>query len=127
MVCIELSLPNNKSLVISTWYRPPNSQANIFDLWAGFLSKCDLEDKEFILLGDLNCDVSKSVPDSHTCKLQLSCSLYQIYQLIKESTRLTPTSATLIDLILTNKPENQIDQVLYTWEFLITALSIYST
>ena len=106
MVCIELSLPYTKSLLISTCYRPPNSQANIFDLWAGFLSKCDLEDKELILLGDLNCDVSKSVPDAHTCKIQLLCSLYQIHQLIKESTRLTPMSATLIDLILTNRPEN---------------------
>ena len=79
---------------------------NIFDYWASFLAKCDNEDKELILIGDLNCDVSKTVPDPHTCKLQFLCSLYQIDQLIKESTRLTPKSATLIDLILTNRPEN---------------------
>ena len=59
MVCSELNLPYNKSLLISTWYRPPNSHMNIFDYWAGFLSKCDNEDKELILIGDLNCDVSK--------------------------------------------------------------------
>ena len=106
MVCIELNLPYNKSLLISTWYRPPNSHVNIFDYWAGFLSKCDNEDKELILIGDLNCNVSKNVPDAHTCKLQFLCSLYQIDQLIKECTRLTPTSATLIDLLLTNTPEN---------------------
>ena len=41
MVCIELNLPYNKSLLISTWYRPPNSHMNIFNYWAGFLSKCD--------------------------------------------------------------------------------------
>ncbi len=79
---------------------------NIFDYWASFLAKCDNEDKELILIGDLNCDVSKTIPDPHTCKLQFLCSLYQIDQLIKESTRLTPKSATLIDLILTNRPEN---------------------
>ncbi|CAB4016621.1 Hypothetical predicted protein [Paramuricea clavata] len=106
MVCIELSLPYNKSLLISTWYRPPNSLMNIFDYWASFLAKCDNEDKELILIGDLNCDVSKTIPDPHTCKLQFLCSLYQIDQLIKESTRLTPKSATLIDLILTNRPEH---------------------
>ncbi|CAB3989895.1 RNA-directed DNA polymerase from transposon BS [Paramuricea clavata] len=106
MVCIELSLPYNKSLLISTWYRPPNSLMNKFDYWASFLAKCDNEDKELILIGDLNCDVSKTIPDPHTCKLQFLCSLYQIDQLIKESTRLTPKSATLIDLILTNRPEN---------------------
>ena len=79
---------------------------NIFDYWASFLAKCDNEDKELILIGDLNCDVSKTIPDPHTCKLQFLCSLYQIDQLIKESTRLTPKSATLIDLILTNRLEN---------------------
>ena len=104
MVCIELNLPYNKSLLISTWYRPPNSHMNIFDYWAGFLSKCDNEDKELILIGGLNCDVSKNAPDANTCKFL--CSLYQIDQLVKECTRLTPTSATLIDLILTNTPEN---------------------
>ena len=51
MVCIQLNLPYNKSLLISTWYRPPNSHMNIFDYWAGFLSKCDNEDKELILMG----------------------------------------------------------------------------
>ncbi|CAB4016740.1 Hypothetical predicted protein [Paramuricea clavata] len=79
---------------------------NIFDYWASFLAKCDNEDKELILIGDLNCDVSKTILDPHTCKLQFLCSLYQIDQLIKESTRLTPKSATLIDLILKNRPEN---------------------
>ena len=34
MVCIELCLPYNKSLLISTWYRPLNSQANIFDQYS---------------------------------------------------------------------------------------------
>ncbi|CAB3979113.1 RNA-directed DNA polymerase from transposon BS [Paramuricea clavata] len=106
MVCTELSLPYNKSLLISTWYRPPNSLMNIFDYRASFLAKCDNEDKELILIGDLNCDVSKTIPYPQTCKLQFLCSLYQIDQLIKESTRLTPKSATLIDLILTNRPEN---------------------
>ncbi len=104
MVCIELSLPYNKSLLISTWYRPPNCHMNIFDYWASFLAKYDNEDKELILIGDLNCDVSKTIPNPHT--LQFLCSLCQIDQLIKESTRLTPKSATLIDLILTNRPEN---------------------
>ena len=85
----------------------PNFHMNIFDYWSGFLSKCDNEDKELlILIGDLNWDVSKNVPHAHTCKLQFLCSLYQIDQLIKECTRLTPTSAALIDLILTNTPEN---------------------
>ena len=45
-------------------------------------------------------------PDHQTQKLQFICSLYQIDQLITEPTRVTPTSATVIHLILTNRSEN---------------------
>ena len=70
-----------------------------------FLFKCDIENKELILVGDLNCDVNKLAPDSQTHKLQTLCSLYQLTQVINEPTRITETTSTLIDLILTNKPE----------------------
>ena len=98
--------PYNKSLLINAWYRPPNSDINFFDEYAEFLCKCEAENKELIVLGDLNCDVSKTPLDNQTRKLQFLCSLYQFDQLINEPTRVTPTSASLIDLILTNKPEN---------------------
>jgi hypothetical protein len=71
-----------------------------FDL---FLRKCDLENKELMIVGDINCDFAKAVPDFHTRRLQLSCSLYQLDQLIIEPTRVIGGSATLIDLFLTNK------------------------
>ena len=106
MVCIEVSRPYNKSFLISTWYRPPNSNLDIFDEWALFLSKCDNKNYELIIIGDFNCDVGKSPPDHQTQKLQFICCLYQIDQLITEPTRVTPTSATIIDLILTNRSEN---------------------
>ena len=106
MVCIEVSRSYNKSFLISTWYRPPNSNLDIFDEWALFLSKCDNENYELIIIGDFNCDVGKSLSDPQTQKLQFMCCLYQIDQLITEPTRVTPTSATIIDLILTNRSEN---------------------
>ena len=62
--------------------------------------------KELMIVGDINCDFVKPVPDSHTQRLQLSCILHQLDQLITEPTRVTEKSATLIDLFLTNKPEN---------------------
>ena len=57
-------------------------------------------------MGDLNCDVSKFPPDAHTRRLQFLSCVYQLEQLINEPTRVTRTSATLIDLIFTNKKEN---------------------
>ena len=44
--------------------------------------------------------------DPHSRRLQFLCSLYQLSQLVDEPTRVTETSSTLIDLILTNRPEN---------------------
>ena len=48
-------------------------------------------------MGDLN---------SNARKLQFLSSLYQVDQLINEPSRVTSTSATLIDLFFTNKQEN---------------------
>jgi hypothetical protein len=85
MVCIEINKPYNKSLLINAWYRPPNSNINLFDEYAEFLCKCEAENKEFIVLGDLNCDVSKTPLDNQTRKLQFLCSLYQFDQRANES------------------------------------------
>jgi hypothetical protein len=57
-------------------------------------------------MGDLNCDISKFPQDSNARKLQFLSSLYQLDQLINEPTRVTSTSATLIDLFFTNKQQN---------------------
>ena len=48
----------------------------------------------------------KTSPDAHTRQLHFLCSLYQLDQLINKPTRETNTSATLIDLVLTNAKEN---------------------
>ena len=49
-ICIEVSRPCSKPFLVSTWYRPPNSDAQIFHDFEVFLWNCDLEDKEQILL-----------------------------------------------------------------------------
>ena len=89
-------------------YRPPNSNTNLLDDFETFLHKCDLANEELIIMGDLNCDVSKFPPESNTRKLQFLSLLYQLDQLISEPTRVTGTSATLTDLFFTNNPENII-------------------
>ena len=66
LACIEVKLPYNKSFLVATWCRLPSSQIDLFDEWALFLSKCDTENKELIIVGNFNCDVSKALPDSHT-------------------------------------------------------------
>ncbi len=49
MVCIEITRQHSRPLLISTWYRPPNSELDIFNNFELFLFKCDMENKELIL------------------------------------------------------------------------------
>ena len=106
MICLEIKLPHNGSFLVTTWYRPPGSSIDLFDDYANFLGKCDYENKQLIILGDMNCDYSKNLPESHTQKLQFISCTYQLEQLILEPTRVTNTSATLIDLLFTNDTRN---------------------
>ena len=58
--------------------------------------------KEIIISGDLNCDISAPTSFTHTKKFLSLIENYQLEQLIKESTRITESSRTNIDPILTN-------------------------
>ena len=85
MICVEIKKPYNKSFLVCAWYRPPNLNTNLLDDFEVFFSpKCDLASQELIIMGDLNCDVSKFPPESNTRKLQFLSLLYQLDQLISE-------------------------------------------
>ena len=58
--------------------------------------------KEIIILGDFNIDYNKT--DNRDFKSLLN--IFRLKQVITEPTRTTETSSTLIDLIITNRPEN---------------------
>ena len=106
MICIEIERPHSKPFLLSAWYRPPNSDLNIINEYELFLFKCDSKSKEMIIIGDLNCDFGKSRPDTYTNRIIFLNNLYQMVNLINEPTRVTEASASTIDLILSNTPEN---------------------
>ena len=64
MICIEIRRPHRTAYLISTWYRPPNCSNDAFNEFDLFLCKCDLENKELMIVGDINCDFVKPIPDS---------------------------------------------------------------
>ena len=111
MVCIEIYRQYGKPFLVCAWYRPPNSNINLFDSFENFIKQCDVENKDLIILGDLNCDWNKSPLDNHTQNLESMCSLYQLKQIIDAPTRVTNLSATQIDLIVVNNPDGIYDQV----------------
>ena len=63
------------------------------------------------ILGDLNCDMLKTNNDLNlpTKKIKSLYELYQLSQLIKQATRITMTTSSLIDHIVTNTPEKISD------------------
>ena len=71
---------------------------------ASVLAKIEAENAESNILGDINCDMMAVTPANETRHLIELCELFQYTQLIKEPTRVTSSTKSLIDLFLTNEP-----------------------
>lgn len=102
LLAINLKL-GNTSLIIACCYRPPSATNDTLASLSSVLSKI-INEKEVILLGDLNWDWMKD--DSRDLKSY--CDSVNLTQIINAPTRpnvKTPNKSTLIDLILVNKPE----------------------
>ena len=95
-ICVEINKPKSKPFLVSSWYRPPNSKIEIFNLFEEFLKLVDIEDKELITTGDLNCDLLQ--PDKNASRLDCWIDIFDIYLLkqhIQSPTRVTLNSQTL--------------------------------
>ena len=58
-------------------------------------------------MGDLNCNMLPSSLNTFNTQALLNVTdVYNLKQLVKEPTRVTPASSTLIDVILTSHPDN---------------------
>ena len=107
VLTIEISKYKTKPFLITTWYRPPNTPIEKFQEFEKPLQYIDLEDKESIILGDLNCDlISKDTNDCNSNELNFITNMYQYKQLIQEPTRVTRNTKSFIDHFFTNKPES---------------------
>ena len=105
-VCVEVLKTKCAPLLISTIYRPPSSKVDIFEKIENLVQNLDNENKEIILAGDVNCDLLANVHSNHTNRLLTIANLFQLTQIIDEPTRVTEYTSTLVDWLMTNKPEN---------------------
>ena len=103
--CVEIMKPFSHPFIVATVYRPPCATSEFFDYLEHLLKAIDNENKEMYLLGDLNCDLLKSISDSSTKKLKSLYELYQLSQVIDQATRVTINTSSLIDHLVTNTPE----------------------
>ena len=105
--CLEITKPQSKPFIVSTIYRPPNAPAEFFYCFETLIKQIDDENKEMYILGDINCNLlqEKALFNVPTSKLNPIYELYQLSQLINEPTRVTLTTSSLIDHVVTNTPE----------------------
>ncbi|XP_057305372.1 uncharacterized protein LOC130642299 [Hydractinia symbiolongicarpus] len=99
-----------KSFIVSILYRPPNTSKhlnkNFNNNLQKTLPKMNNGNKELIILGHINCNY---LIKNNNKPLKDLLSLNGLIQTIKGPTRITDTTESLIDVILTTKPENLME------------------
>ena len=102
---IEVAIINSKPFRVGCYYPPPKTSSYLSESYnlspQNHLSDVLKEIKEVIMLRDFNVNY-KNLHENTEFKTILTQN--GLKQLIKKLTRLTQTSSTLIDLIITNKP-----------------------
>lgn len=100
----EINIPKSKPVLIASVYRPlSTSDADMFfNNFETLLQSIPIQ-QEYLILGHLNCDMTKN--RSHTRRLKSMLYRFELTQLIKQPTRISERSSTLIDIILLSNPE----------------------
>ena len=100
---VEILQKNTKSVILGCVYRPPDGSRyldkNFNATFKQTLTSLSVLQKEVIILGDFNTDYLKR---NIGRELKDMLTLFGFKQLIKEPTRITEETSTLIDIILTN-------------------------
>ncbi len=97
---LEVKQKYKKPIIIAALYcRSQKDVPNYLDLLSENMDGVSNENKEIILMGDLNCDFLKKNPA--TTHMSSFLNVYNLDQLVTKPTRVTPTSRSLIDVIMT--------------------------
>ena len=88
------------AFIVGCVYRHPKALAVSFEYIETIFRLLSVKNKSLFILGDFNDNLL--LKDSRLSKLITNNNLTQI---IDKPTRVTPTSATLLDLVITNKPD----------------------
>ena len=108
MVCIEVQSDTKQpNSIISCIYRPPNADPVYFENIVNSIEKISNESGDCITLGDLNYNYILD-ENLHKNPINQLENMFLLTQLIKSPTRITPTSSSLIDVILTSVPDKHV-------------------
>ena len=114
----ELKPKCSKPFILLAWYRPPNYETETLTEVNTLLETLEKEQKETILIGDVNCNDLDLVGKNKVLEtLHNIYREYQLKQLIRNPTRSTLTSQTLTDHFATDKPKLIINFGVFTTSF----------
>ena len=111
-ICITIQPFHSKPFDIISWYRPPNDLIEGFRHLERVVSFVDSKSKEIILLGDTNCNLMNNETVTSHSHVQALENIYQQFgfsQIIREATRVTVTTSTLIDHIAVSNKLNILE------------------
>ena len=98
-------LPKTKNILFGTFYHP----ATKLDFMVPFeevLDAMSSENKELIILGDFNCNLLGKTVSREARQLKGLLMNHNLKQLVHQATRIAQESSTLLDLLVTNCPQN---------------------
>ena len=103
-VTVQIKNGKFKPFFITSIYRLPGKLLSYFSELASLFGMLESQNKESIIMGDINCDLN--IPLDHNTTHSnnfLNSSVYS--QLIKSATRTNETTSTLMDHIITDRPD----------------------
>ena len=104
---IELHLRNNKKSVCGVTYRQHNNAHEFLEYLTDFLERQCRQNQNIYLMGDLtNIDLLKYETCSYTQTLLQTMQSFSMFPVVDKPTRVYGNSATLIDNIFINNPED---------------------
>ena len=109
-VVVDIIKPNSQPFSIVAVYRPPGTEDELFCYLESVVKALDFENKEKIIIGDLNCNYLSETRNSDLRQLVAISEVYQLTQIIAQPTRITAASKSLIDLIFTNQKSRDVTQ-----------------
>ena len=102
-LCVEIIVPTRRNIVIAVVYRPPNSCHNDFiTSLQTIISSNYLQDRSSFIMGDFNINILDENQNLFCNEFLDTLSTQSFMPLINKPTRITKTTASLIDNIFTN-------------------------
>ncbi len=99
-VWVNILLPKTKPILVGVCYRPPTHNNFYEHLEDSIVNSDRFMDQECVIMGDFNTNVHQTVDKGLMKHFRNFCRMFDLTQLISDSTRITNTSASCIDLIL---------------------------